>query len=189
MGLSKQQQHIVCGGNVLELFPTEIWFGLCAEIFTAPSSFAGFSFIHHQRFCDGLCFSQRRSTGFLTGWFSKGCSQKCVCWWLGFHPQEDITGLLIGAGILQGSSKLHQLLLIAPCPKFQDPDLGGFKQPYFLQTTLSELSEKLPSSKHLETECAEAGRSKKPTSHYFMHHQKLLCLFLVITATPKTKNS
>lgn len=28
MDLSKQQQCIVCGGNVLELFPTEIWFGL-----------------------------------------------------------------------------------------------------------------------------------------------------------------
>lgn len=189
MGLSKQQQHIVCGGNVLELFPTEIWFGLCAEIFTAPSSFAGFSFIHHQRFCDGLCFSQRRSTGFLTGWFSKGCSQKCVCWWLGFNPQEDIMGLLIGAGILQGSSKLHQLLLIAPCPRFRTPLWVALSSPTFCRQHCRSSLKSCPLRSIWKPSAQKLVGQKKPTSNYFMHHQKLLCLFLVITATPKTKNS
>lgn len=88
MDFSKQQQCMVCSGNVLELFPTEIWFGLGSPASglrsSAPSSFAGLSFIHQQLSFYRLCFSPERSIGLLPGWFSKGCSQKRICWRLRF---------------------------------------------------------------------------------------------------------
>lgn len=98
---SKQQQCIVCGGSVLELFPTDLWIGLGSPACRLGSSqLRGPVLDSHSLVTSfpapGFAFPKEsyRSPPWLV---FQGMFPKLIYWRLRFHPQEDTMGLLIWA--------------------------------------------------------------------------------------------